>query len=53
MVHPEMIGITELLLDDRFLGWMEEQPENRLEHLSTYEIFYLFQNESENLDEII
>ncbi|MFZ2957494.1 MAG: hypothetical protein WA705_11435 [Candidatus Ozemobacteraceae bacterium] len=39
MVHPAMVGITELMTDDRFMGWMEDQEDDMLEVLSTYEIY--------------
>ncbi len=43
MVHPGMVGITELMMDDSFLSWMEVQEEELLETLSTFEIFKLYQ----------
>lgn len=43
MVHPAMVGITELMTDDSFLCWMEDQQEDLLENLTTYEIFNLYQ----------
>ncbi|MDN5278582.1 MAG: hypothetical protein PWR01_2547 [Clostridiales bacterium] len=43
MVHSGMVGITELMMDDSFLGWMENQEEDFLESLSTFEIYNLFQ----------
>jgi hypothetical protein len=39
MVHPGMVGITELMTDDRFMGWMERQDDDLLETLSTFEIY--------------
>ena len=42
MVHPGMVGITELMMDDRFVGWMEDQPDDLLDSLSTYEVYHLF-----------
>ncbi len=43
MVHPGMVGITELMMDEDFLCWMEAQSDNLLESLSTFEIFNLYQ----------
>ncbi|GAB4271856.1 MAG: hypothetical protein Kow0029_09890 [Candidatus Rifleibacteriota bacterium] len=43
MVHPGMVGITELMMDDSFLDWMESQEENFIESLSTFEIYKLYQ----------
>jgi len=48
MVHPEMVGITELMTDDNFIGWMEKQCDNMLESLSTFEIYTLYQKEFES-----
>jgi len=45
MVHPAMVGITELMTDDNFLVWMESQEEDLLERLSTYEVYTRFQSE--------
>lgn len=45
MVHPAMVGITELMTDDNFLVWMENQEEDILERLSTYEVYTRFQSE--------
>ncbi len=45
MVHPAMVGITELMTDDNFLVWMENQEEDLLERLSTYEVYTRFQSE--------
>jgi len=45
MVHPAMVGITELMTDDVFLGWMESQDEDLLERLTTYEVYSRFQTE--------
>ncbi|HEY9069935.1 MAG TPA: hypothetical protein VIV61_06725 [Candidatus Ozemobacteraceae bacterium] len=45
MVHPAMVGITELMTDDAFLGWMENQDEDLLERLTTYEVYSRFQTE--------
>ncbi len=42
MVHPGMVGITELMTDDDFVGWMEEQEDEMLETLSTYEVYSLY-----------
>ncbi len=47
MVHSGMIGITELMTDDRFLGWMEEQKDELLASLSTFEIYSLYRNQRE------
>lgn len=44
MVHPGMVGITELMMDDNFLCWMERQSNDLLESLSTFEIFNLYQS---------
>lgn len=43
MVHPRMVGITELMMDDDFLNWMENQTEELLESLSTFEVYSLYQ----------
>jgi len=40
-----MVGITELMTDDVFLGWMESQDEDLLERLTTYEVYSRFQTE--------
>ncbi|HNW35187.1 MAG TPA: hypothetical protein PKM25_09670 [Candidatus Ozemobacteraceae bacterium] len=45
MVHPAMVGITELMTDDTFLIWMENQEEDLLERLTTFEVYSRFQNE--------
>ena len=42
MVHPGMVGITELMMDDCFLNWMEAQSEDLLESFSTFEIYRLY-----------
>lgn len=47
MVHPGMVGITELMTDDRFVGWMEEQSDDLLDTLSTFEIYNRFCSETE------
>ena len=44
MVHPGMVGITELMMDENFLSWMEIQSEEMLESKSTFEIFKLYQS---------
>ncbi len=44
MVHPGMVGITELMMDENFLCWMEEQSDEMLENNSTFEIFKLYQS---------
>ena len=44
MVHPGMVGITELMTDDNFLKWMEAQKDKFLENLSTHEIYKLYKN---------
>ena len=46
MVHPGMVGITELMTDDLFMGWMEAQPDDLLDSLSTYEVYTRFRHES-------
>jgi len=43
MVHPGMVGITELMMDENFLCWMEAQADELLENKSTFEIFKLYQ----------
>lgn len=43
MVHPGMVGITELMMDEGFLSWMEIQDEDMLEMHSTFEIYSLYQ----------
>jgi len=45
MVHPAMVGITELMTDDTFLIWMENQEEDLLGRLTTFEVYSRFQNE--------
>jgi hypothetical protein len=42
MVHSGMVGITELMMDDSFLSWMECQQQDMLESLSTFEIYSLY-----------
>jgi hypothetical protein len=37
-----MVGITELMTDDSFVDWMEEQAEELLENLSTFEVYSLY-----------
>jgi len=44
MVHPGMVGITELMMDESFLCWMEDQADELLENKSTFEIFKLYQS---------
>lgn len=44
MVHPGMVGITELMMDENFLCWMERQQDDLLESLTTFEIFNLYQS---------
>lgn len=44
MVHPGMVGITELMMDESFLCWMEKQEDDLLESKSTFEIFTLYQS---------
>lgn len=39
-----MVGITELMMDENFLCWMEDQTDDLLENLTTYEIFNLYQS---------
>ncbi|NLI78648.1 MAG: hypothetical protein GX442_19685 [Candidatus Riflebacteria bacterium] len=46
MVHPGMVGITELMTDDGFVGWMEEQEDDMLSNLSTYEVYSLYCQQS-------
>jgi len=46
MVHPGMVGITELMTDDNFLNWMEDQDEKFLENLNTHEIYKLYQKQA-------
>lgn len=41
-----MVGITELMMDDRFAGWMEDQADDLLDSLSTYEVYSLFCNQT-------
>jgi hypothetical protein len=43
MVHQGMVGITELMMDESFLCWMEIQDDNFLEDLSTFEIYCMYQ----------
>lgn len=47
MVHSEMIGITELMTDDQFMGWMEAQDDERIENLSSFEVYSLYRREKE------
>jgi hypothetical protein len=42
MVHSGMVGITELMTDDNFMVWMEEQAEEMLESLTTFEIYNMY-----------
>jgi len=39
-----MVGITELMMDENFLCWMEDQSDDLLENHTTYEIFNLYQS---------
>lgn len=39
-----MVGITELMMDESFLCWMEQQQDDLLESLTTFEIFNLYQS---------
>lgn len=39
-----MVGITELMMDENFLGWMEDQADELLESKTTFEIFKLYQS---------
>lgn len=39
-----MVGITELMMDENFLCWMEQQQDDLLENLTTFEIFNLYQS---------
>lgn len=43
MVHPGMVGITELMMDENFMCWMEVQQDDLLESMTTFEIFNLYQ----------
>jgi hypothetical protein len=47
MVHPGMVGITELMTDDNFMMWMEEQENAELDRLSTYEVYSRYCRERE------
>ena len=47
MVHTEMVGITELMTDDNFLGWMENQADDLLDSHSTFEVYHLYCREAE------
>lgn len=47
MVHPGMVGITELMTDDQFAGWMDEQEDEFLAGLSTFEVYSLYCRENE------
>jgi hypothetical protein len=42
MVHAGMVGITELMMDDCFMNWMESQEDETLETKSTFEIYKLY-----------
>lgn len=46
MVGKKMVGIFELMTDDRFLSWVEKQSEALLATLSTLELYKLYQSES-------
>ena len=46
MVHMEMVGSTELMTDDGFLGWMEQQADDLLEKHSTFEVYRLYCREA-------
>ncbi len=42
MVHPGMMGVTELMTDETFLLWMENQNEDLLGSIPIFEIYQLF-----------
>jgi len=37
-----MVGITELMTDDNFAGWMENQGDDLLAEMSTFEVYSLY-----------
>ncbi|MBI3039945.1 hypothetical protein HYY75_13000 [bacterium] len=47
MVHPGMVGVTELMCSDGFAGWIERQEDDNLTNLSAFEIYSLFCSEIE------
>lgn len=46
MVHTGMVGITELMMDDSFVGWMERQADDLLDSSTTFEIYRRYCRES-------
>lgn len=44
MVYPQMVGIAELMTDDNFLSWMENQSSDLLFRMSTFEIYKLYRS---------
>lgn len=45
MVHPNMVGITELMCDDCFLDWLEKQDNQKIFNLSSFEVYNLYTQE--------
>ncbi len=42
MVSGRMVGITELMTDANFLGWIEKQENKLLVSLNTLDIYNLY-----------
>lgn len=47
MVHAGMVGITELMMDDDFLAFMESLPESDAAGMSVYEIYACYQRDAD------
>jgi hypothetical protein len=45
VVHAGMVGIHELMTDDKFLDWFEKLSDKILSKLTMYEIYQKFQRE--------
>ena len=42
MVNTKMVGITELMTDNKFVAWVEKQADALLSRLSTFELYQLY-----------
>ncbi len=49
MVHPGMVGITELMTDDSFLAFMETMDESAIATMSVYEIYAAYMEKQDDL----
>lgn len=45
VVHPGMVGIHELMTDNKFLDWFEKLSDKILNKLSMYEIYQKYLKE--------